>query len=1064
MGFAAGLWTGLLICLALLAVSAQAQSVSATLSGIVTDQLGAAIAGAKITVRNSATALRRERVTDNQGYFTVAELPPGTYTVQSEHEGFARLEMTGIVLNASDDRSLSIRLKVGSLSQSVTVTEQTNTVNDSMAVGTVVDRQFVENIPLNGRSFQSLIDLVPGVQVNVTSSGDQGQFSVNGQRSNANYFTVDGVSANVGTWNFDSIYGQAAAGSLPATNIQGGFGGLVSVDDLQEFQILTSTFSPEFGRSPGAQVMLVTRSGTNDYHGSVYEYLRNEAFDGNDWFANQLGLPRAPLRLNDYGGTFGGPIRLPGYNGHDHTFFFFSYENQGFKLPQTFQSTVPTMAVRQAATGPSADVLNGFPEPNGAAQPPDGAAFNLAYGVPTHSYSASLRLDHRFNDKYTLWGRVNYAPSNSQTLDNYDLAEVDTNGTEIQTYTAGSTQVFSPRWINDFRANYTRVAGSSSAVITSLGGAVPIPQSVLWPGGTPPSEGYSIFSLANVGGQFNIGPTSGGEGLNVPRQYEALDNLSYLRGSHQFKFGVDYRLISTTIVIIPLGSNTIFDPTSTVGPTGIELMESGVDTYALYFNIPGERLHYKAFSSYAQDQWRITPRLTLTYGTRWEINPSPKTVAGQAPYTACCSSNLTNLTLSAQGAPYYSTSYREFAPRLGVAYQIVTAPGRQLVLRSGTGIFYDLGQTGSFGNNNWPYGNFIFNVGTPFPVPSSFATFPPVNPVPSASNPANITMVSDGYTLPRTYQYNVTLEQSLGSSQVVSVAYIGEWGRKLLRNEIYSNPNPDFSQVTIITNNGFSSYNGLQLQYTRRLTHGLQALVSYTYAHSLDNASSDSSAVIPAAFAPASIDKGNSNFDVRHNIGAAFTYSIPNPQMGVVGNALLHNWSLQGILSARSALPFDVLESGFGTNPLFQAIPRADVVSGMPLYLYGSVYPGGKAANPAAFTVLAANETQGDLGRNYLRGFGLTQFDFSLIRRAKFFKEKLTAEFRAEAFNLFNHPNFANPGSYPAFNNYIGAPNFGESPAMFGTGLGGGGNQGGFNPLFAAGGPRDLQLALRFEF
>ena len=525
---------------------------------------------------------------------------------------------------------------------------------------------------------------------------------------------------------------------------------------------------------------------------------------------------------------------------------------------------------------------------------------------------------------------------------------------------------------------------------------------------------------------------------------------------------MDYRLISTTIVTIPLGSNVIFDPVS-AGPTGIETMESGMDSLALYFNIPGETLHYKAFSFYAQDQWRVNPRLTLTYGTRWEINPSPKTVAGQAPYTACCSSDLTNLTLSAQGAPYYATNYHEFAPRLGVAYQIVTTPGRQLVLRSGTGIFYDLGQTGSFGNNNWPYGNFIFNAATPFPVPVSYATFPPVNPVPSPTNPASVTMVSNGYTLPRTYQYNLTLEQSLGKSQVLSVAYVGEWGRELLRNEIYSNPNPDFSQLTVITNNGFSSYNGLQLQFTRRLSHGFQTLVSYTYAHSLDNASSDSSVVIPVQFAKTSIDKGNSNFDVRNNLGAAFTYAVPNPVMGAVANAILHNWSLQGIFSAHSALPFDILESGFGTNPLFQAIPRADVVPDEPLFLYSSMYPGGKAANPAAFTTLGPTETQGDLGRNYLRGFGLTQFDFSLIRRAKI-KDALTVEFRAEAFNLFNHPNFANPGSYPSFNNYIGAPNFGVSPAMFGTSLGGGGNQGGFSPLFAAGGPRDLQLALRLEF
>ena len=810
-------------------------------------------------------------------------------------------------------------------------------------------------------------------------------------------------------------------------------------------------------------MILVTRSGTNKFHGSLYEYLRNEAFDANDWFANSLGLNRAPLRLNDWGGTLGGPVALPGYDGRDRTFFFFSYENQGFKSPETLQSTVPSLAVRASATPAAAAVLNAFPKPNGVDQPPDGAAFNLGYGSPTSSYSTSFRVDHRFNDKYTIWGRFSYSPSRTNNLDLSDLAETDTTATDLQSYTFGTTQNFNSRWVNDIRGNYTRVAGSASADITTLGGAVPIPTSVLWPGGQVPSEGYSIFSIANVGGSFNIGPTSGGEGLNVPHQYEALDNLSYLHGSHQFKFGVDFRLISTDLVTVPLGSNVIFDPVPALGPTGIELMNTGVDTFALYFNIPGETIHYKAFSAYAQDQWRVNRRLTLTYGTRWEINPSPETVSGEAPYTACCASNLSNLTLSAQGAPYYPTSYHNFAPRLGVAYQIVTTPGRQLVIRSGAGIFYDLGQTGGFGNNNWPYSNFIFNVATPFPVPASFATFPVPNPVPSATNPANVTIAGTNYTLPRTYQYNLTLEESLGNSQVLSVAYIGEWGRELLRNEIYTDPNPDYSSVSVVSNNGFSSYNALQVQFTRRLSHGLQSLVSYTYAHSIDNASSDSSVVIPAQFAKSSIDKGDSNFDVRHNLGAAFTYSIPNAKMDALADALLHNWSLQGIFSARSALPFDILESGFGLDPRFQAIARADLVPGQPLFLYNSNFPGGKEANPAAFTILAPGETQGDLGRNSLRGFGLTQFDFSVTRRVKI-KDAATVEFRAEAFNIFNHPNFANPGSYPSFNNYVGAPLFGQSPAMFGTSLGGGSNQGGFSPLFATGGPRDLQLALRVEF
>ncbi len=723
---------------------------------------------------------------------------------------------------------------------------------------------------------------------------------------------------------------------------------------------------------------------------------------------------------------------------------------------------VPTLAARQSATPDAAEVLNAFPKPNGADLGLDGAAFNTSYGAPTHSYAVSFRVDHQFNNKYSIFGRFNYSPSSSSSLDSYDLAEKDVTSSNIQTYTVGATQAFSSRWVNDLRGNYTRSLGAANATITTFGGAVAPSNSVLWPAGNIPSEGYSIFSIYNVGGSFNIGPTSGHENDNIPHQYEVVDNLTHVHGRHQFKFGADYRLIRSSISPITLGSNVTFS-NPTPDTSGIVTLNSGTDTYALFFNQAGQTLDYKAFSAYAQDTWRVSPRLTLTYGTRWEIDPSPTTVAGQKPFTACCASDLNNLTLSAAGARYYPTNYHDFAPRLGVAYQIVQTPGHQIVLRGGGGIFYDLGQSGAFGSNNWPYSNFLFDFGTPFPVPASYATFPPINPVPSTSNPASVAMADTDFRLPRTYEWNATIEQSLGASQVLSIAYVGARAHDLLRNETYANPNPDFSNVNLVTNKGFSSYDSLQVQFTRRLSRGFESYASYTFSHSIDNASSDSAYVIPAQFVKTSIDKGNSTFDVRHTFNGALVYMVPAPKMNKLANALLHNWSIQGIFTARSALPFDILESGYGLDPRFQAIARADVVPGEPLFLYSSAFPGGKAANPAAFTTLAPGETQGDLGRNSLRGFGLTQFDFSLRRQFKI-KDKASVEFRAEAFNIFNHPNFSNPGSYPGYNNYVGAPNFGQSPSMFGTSLGGGSNQGGFNPVFATGGPRDLQLALRIEF
>jgi hypothetical protein len=1037
---------------------------NAEFSGEVSDQKKAVVPNAEVRIVNLKTAVERKTKTNDSGFYVVPYLVPGTYRIFVHAPGFETAVSEEIIATVGQRLVLKFQLRLGPLAERVSVTADPLVMNTTDGtVSTVVDRQFVADIPLNGRSFQSLITLAPGVQTNVTSSGDQGQFAVNGQRANANYFTVDGVSANVASWYFPGQYAQASAGTLPATNIQGGFNGLVSVDDLQEFQILTSTSSPEFGRSPGAQVIMVTRSGTNQYHGAMYEYFRNEAVDANDWFVNALGLPRPPLRLNDYGTTFGGPVRFPGYDGHDKTFFFLSYENQDFKLPVVMQSVVPTLAARQSATPDAAPILNAFPKPNGVDLGLDGAAFDTAYGAPTHSYDTSFRVDHRFNDRYDIFGRFNYSASSNSFLDPADLAETNTTRAEIQTYTAGVTQVFNSSWVNEIRANYTRTVGSATAKITTFGGAVPPADSVLWPGGKVPAYGYSIFAIDNVAGLPFTSFLSGRENANVPHQYNVVDNLSYLHAKHQFKFGADYRLLRTDISPIILGSVIGFaNPTPTT--SGIETLNSGTGADVTIFNQAGETIDYKAFSAYAQDVWRISDRLTVMYGTRWEINPSPKSVAGQQPFTACCAANLETLTLSEPGALYYPTSYRNFAPRIGGAYQVLQTPGRQLIVRGGGGIYYDLGQSGAFGENNWPYSNFIFTSNVPFPIPPSDFTLPPVNPVPSPTNPAIVTIAGTNFRLPRTYQWNVTIEQSLAASKVVSIAYVGARGKDLLRSEIYLDPNRDFSTVQLVANSGFSRYDSLQLEFTSTLAQGFQANASYTYSHSIDNASSDSAKVIPARFVKTFIDKGNSDLDVRHTLNGAFVYLVPVPKLGKAAKAFLHGWSIQGIFTARTALPFDILVANpqFITDPRFNAAPRANLVPGQPLFLHSSAFPGGKAANPAAFGELKPGQVQGDLGRNSLRGFGLVQFDFSVKRRFNL-KDKVAMEFLIEAFNIFNHPNFANPSS-SSFTNSLGAPNFGQSGSMFATGLGGGGNQGGISPLFAIGGPRDLQLALRFEF
>jgi len=271
--------------------STYAQSSTATLSGTVIDDAGAVIPAVHLTLLNLSTALQRHATTDEAGAYIVPLLPPGSYHVTAQRDGFTTVEIRNVELNTGDQLALRIKLKVGEIGESVIVVDDPSSIQQSAAIGTVVNRRFVENLPLNGRSFHSLFELTPGVVLTRTGFNEQGQFSVNGQRANANYFMVDGVSANFGV-SAGSAPGQSAGGSLPALTALGGTNNLVSVDALEEFRILTSTYAPEFGRTSGAQVSIITRSGGNEVRGTVFDYFRNDALDANDWFANSRGLRR----------------------------------------------------------------------------------------------------------------------------------------------------------------------------------------------------------------------------------------------------------------------------------------------------------------------------------------------------------------------------------------------------------------------------------------------------------------------------------------------------------------------------------------------------------------------------------------------------------------------------------------------------------------------------------------------------------------------------------------------------------------------------------------------------
>jgi Carboxypeptidase regulatory-like domain/TonB dependent receptor len=1026
--------------LALLVAPLIAQN--AELSGLITDPASLAVPGAKVVVQSVDTGATRTVSSNQQGEYSVPALLPGAYNITIEANGFKIIHQNGVVVEVDQRARLDFALTVGSNTESITVQGSAPPLNTSDAsVSTLIGNQFVENLPLNGRSFSSLIDLAPGVVLIPSNQYEQGQFSVNGQHPDANYFTVDGVSANLGTAGSGAVLGQGGAGQLPATSAFGGTSNLVSLDALEEFRILTSTFAPEYGRTPGAQISVVTKAGTNTFHGTAFEYLRNDKLDANDWFASANGLARPELRQNDFGGVLGGPIKK------DKLFFFGSYEGLRVRQPQVADTYVPTLASRQDAPAAVQPLLNAFPLPNGPDLGNGTAGFSAGYSNPSVLNSSGIRIDYLLSPKVTIFGRYSDAPSSldqrGASTDEY--ANVEDLKYRTQALTLGSNQAITPRLTNEVRFNYSRSRANSFYTLDNFGGAVPPPNSLLYPPGA--SQQNSVFEFYGDFNPFGLKFISGDLGDNLQQQVNVTDNVSYVAGTHQLKFGMDYRRLNPENELVPYEAGYEFVSLANV------LANTVPEAYVV--SRTPSTLIFANWSLFAQDTWKVTRTLTVTYGLRWEYNAAPSSPDGTLPFTVTQVNNFATMTLAPAGTPLWHPQKDDFAPRLGLAWQILP----NLIFRAGSGIFYDLGYSDvADGASAFPFSQSKIILNTSFPLSAAQAAPPPFT---TALPAGYIAVVDPNHVLPRTYEWNAALERAFGKADVLTVTYLGAAGRKLMRQNIYIAPNPEFTgEFDLMRNNADSSYNALQVQYRHRLSHGLQTLFSYTWAHSIDDASSDAYFVnLPASDAPLSQERGSSDYDIRQTFSGAISYNIPAPRNGI-WKSIFGNWSTDSIVYARTAPPVNVVTGldPFNTEVLsgaFGAV-RPNLVLGVPLWISDPNVAGGKEINPAAFTI-PTGAVQGDLGRNALRGFGATEVDLTLRRRFKL-RERLALQARADLFNIFNHPNFGPPV------NYLSSPQFGQSTQMLGASLGSGGQNGGLNPLYQIGGPRSVQLALKLLF
>jgi len=1076
----ASLWMGFCIS------SAFAQSTNAELSGRVTDPNGLPVPKVKIEAVNVLTNISTSTETNEAGIYVISSLQPAIYRILIEKEGFDLIVKPNVELHVQDHGVLNFQLRIGSLATTVTVEGGAPLVNtESAAVSTVVDRQFAENLPLNGRSFQTLIELTPGVVLVPTNAFDSGQFSVNGQRPTSNYWMVDGVSANIGTSPLTN-FGNGVAGSVGGFSALGGTNSLVSVDAMQEFRIQTSTYAPEFGRTPGGQISIVTRSGTNSLHGTLFDYIRNDALDAHDWFDGTTNppLPKAKERQNDFGGTFNGPLIIPGlYDGHNRTFFFLSYEGLRLRLPQTTLTTVPdasftpggTTNSRQNAIPAVQPYLNAFPLPNAnspeiftactpnvngcpaSGQKATGAAqFNASYSNPSSLDAYSIRLDHRFTDRLNIFARYNSSPSEvlQRGLGGSSLSTVVPSRIHVQTATLGSTFLLSTTASNDLRFNYSRVGATSTNVLTDFGGAVvPSIQSLLPPSVSPGSAlfQFSISSLTQ--GNLLVGNNS----ENIQRQYNVIEAFSLQRGSHAIKSGVDYRRL------LPIHNPEAY--LQGVFFSDVPSASMGTISFALVGSLRTAKLLIQDLGLYAQDTWRLRRNVTLTYGVRYDINFVPSSTADPSLVAVTGFENPANLSVAPSGTPIFDTKYGNIAPRVGIAYQVFDTPGHQTVIRGGYGIFYDLAtqEVGGALQGIYPFIQTAFPAGS-FPLSPTAAAPPPIALTPTTS----IEAFDPKLKLPYTQEWNVALEQGLGMSRSFSVSYVGAVGRRLIETAFLLKPGPNVGNVTLVTNAGTSDYHALQAQFQQRVAKGLQALASYTWSHSIDTGSASSRQLGSNIFSPAlgaNSNRGPSDFDVRHAFSTGITYNVPGVKGSRPACAITCGWSVESVIQARSAPPVDVFYSALRFRFFRQGVDiRPDVVPGTPFYLFGSQYPGGKALNPAAFTKppLSSNGTplrQGDLGRNALRGFGAAQWDFAVHRDFPI-HESLKLQFRAEMFNVLNHPNFGTGVTFGDLSN----AQFGRSIQMLNRSLDASSGGAAFNPLYQFGGPRSIQFALKFVF
>ena len=1054
-----------------------------------TDPTGALVPGARIAVINEA-GVKREITTDGEGRYRVPQLPPGRYRLNISAPGFSSETVSGIIVNITESTVENVTLKVGAQNETVEVTGEAPLVQtDSAATGKVIEQDTIRQLPLPTRNFQQLLTLSSGTSGSLQNSSDLGRgdatISVNGNRTTSNAVVVNGVDASsIGT-------GATPNLAVPAT------------DTLQEFIVQTSLYDATQGRNAGGVVAAITKSGTNSLHGNLYEFLRNDALNANNYFLNQATIARPEYRRNQFGGTLGGPVVK------DRTWFFLSYqgtrETNGTSLTNSLSSIfVPGYvtsdrsatglnSIMMAATGfpgiymnPIAATILSLKLPNGSyLLPSSQGQANQSVTIPTISTyredQMNANLDFKLSNANHLSFKA-FVANNPTTQGLFSFAGV---GNALQApgaptgfdmrqrvFAVSDTHLFNPRLINQVTFGYSGIAGTfkPQEPFTASNFGISGPLQSLFPGAP-------TISIINM---MDLGPSPLADNFSQTETYDFNDMLTWTHGRHTVKVGAEYKRQEINLYFNSYTRGQVYFDTFAEFLEGVPLLTiqgSGVNNRNIRAN---------DFSGFVQDDWKVSSRLTVNLGVRYDLfNPFYDTKGRIVAFDPALAqlSSLGVLTAgfvqagngSLAGMPKVQnglvpTDHNNFAPRVGFSFRPV-AKNNSLVVRGGFGVYYDRMNAALYNSQvfNAPYNIIAMNEITanalgqvvswpsfsdPFvhvPLPSAFPySFSSLSAFPYGGPPwvFPATQVSATTFLPSTapavvpvsgiypdrhhfvtpyvQQYNFDVQWEAIKNTVIDVGYVGSTGRKLTQlhslnqQALNSYPVGPYSPALSAlaspilgsyaeSTTGDSGYNSLQISVTQRSFKGLSYLLSYTYSHSIDDYSGGD--VNDLNGMPGNtLDNyyASSDFDRRHRLVFSGIYDLPKFYAGNgAPKFLLNGWEFGGILTLQSGIPFSIV----GTDSAF-AYTFGDLAPGRTI---GSAEGHGKIesrlnnyfdttafVNPAAYTT--------DFGtlRNVLVGPPQKNVDLSVV---KFFPvtEHQKAEFRAEFFNLFNHPNFANP-------------------------------------------------------